>query len=73
MSVVNRRNAVVGYLVILVFKRALWRRAQKAAQREERRFGRPLIGAAVLIGLSAAGAAIAWRLRSGDTLADELP
>jgi hypothetical protein len=73
MPVVNRRNAVVGYLVILVFRRALWRRAKKAAEREERRLGRPLVGAAVLIGLSAAGAAIAWRLRSGDTLEDELP
>jgi hypothetical protein len=68
MSVVNRRNAVVGYLVILVFKRALWGRAK----REERSLARPLFGGAALIGLSAAGAAIAWRLRSGRTGEDEL-
>jgi len=73
MSVVNRRNAVVGYLVILVFKRALWRRAKAAAEREERSLARPLVGAAALVGLSAAGAAIAWRLRSGQGGEDELP
>jgi hypothetical protein len=73
MPVVNRRNAVVGYFVLLIFKRALWRRAQAAAEREERSFGRPLIGAAALIGLSAAGAAIAWRLRSGHGGENDLP
>jgi hypothetical protein len=73
MPVVNRRNAVVGYFVLLIFKRALWRRAQAAAEREERKLGRPLVGAAALIGLSAAGAAIAWRLRSGQGGEGELP
>jgi hypothetical protein len=73
MPVVNRRNAVVGYFVVLIVKRALWRRAKAAADRDERRLRRPLIGAAALIALSAAGAAIAWRLRSGDAVEDELP
>jgi hypothetical protein len=76
MSVVNRRNAVVGYLVLLVFKRALWRRAKRAVEHDERRMGRmgrPLTGAAVLVGLSAVGAAVAWRLRAGRDGVEELP
>ena len=72
MTVVNRRNAFVGYFVLLLFKRALWRRAEAAAAEEERRFGRPLVGLAAVVGLAAAGAAIAWRLRADQDLDAEL-
>jgi hypothetical protein len=64
MSVVNRRNAVVGWLVIVVGKRVLRKKAREAVPAldpETKRPNKSLVAVAIA---STAGAVTFWRLRS---------
>jgi hypothetical protein len=62
MSIVNRRNAVLGWGVWQVGKRAAKRKARQVVEPESKRRGK----GAVLSGLAAAGGALwFWRRRRG--------
>ncbi len=66
MSIVNRRNAVLGWTVWTISKTAAKRKAKQAAKPENGN-GRPGKRAAVLSGLAATGGAVwFWRRRRGD-------
>jgi hypothetical protein len=62
MSIVNRRNAILGWGVWKLGKSAARRKAKQAVQTESKRPGKR----AVLSGLAAAGGALwFWRRRRG--------
>ena len=65
MSIYNRRNAFVGWAVLLLLKRAATRKARAVAEPEGRWRRRSVVGGASVLALSAAGAAVLWRLRAG--------
>jgi hypothetical protein len=66
MSIVNRRNAILGWMVWTVSKTAAKRKAKQAVKTAEDGNGRPGKRAAVLSGLAATGGAIwFWRRRRG--------
>ena len=68
MSIVNRRNAVIGWVVWKASKRAMKRKAQAAKPSvEDGRPNKPLV-AATAAGAAAAtaGAVDVWRKRHGD-------
>jgi hypothetical protein len=66
-SIVNRRNAILGWTVWTVSKTAAKRRAEQALKPEGGN-GLPTKRVAVVSGLAAAtgGALLYWRLRGGD-------
>ena len=63
MSVLNRRNALLGWAVWTAGKRAMKMKA-KSAGRGGGESRRPLKGAAVALAATAVGAALVWRLRA---------
>jgi hypothetical protein len=67
MSIVNRRNAILGWTVWTISKTAAKRKAKQAITAEDGN-GKPVKRAAVLSGLAATGGALlVWRRRrSGD-------
>ena len=67
MTVVNRRNAVVGWATMLIARRILRR---KLPEPEPRWRKRSVVGGASLLVVSAAGAAVLWRLRTGGSDAE---
>ena len=67
MTVVNRRNAVVGWGTMLIARRILRR---KLPEPEPRWRKRSVVGGASLLLVSAAGAAVLWRLRTGGSDAE---
>jgi hypothetical protein len=72
MAIINRRNAVLGWLAWTAGKRVMRRKAKDAVPGIDPATKRPNKGAMVLSGLAAAGGAIMFwrRLRSGDTGGD---
>jgi hypothetical protein len=63
VSIVNRRNAVLGWSVWQVGKRAMRRKVKSAAPSVEgKRPNKPLVAVAIA---GAAGALTFWRKRSG--------
>jgi hypothetical protein len=63
MTIVNRRNALLGWAVWQVGKTTAKRKAKQAAQTDDRRPGKR---AAIVSGLAATGGALwVWRRRSG--------
>jgi hypothetical protein len=67
MTVINRRNAVVGWATMLIARRILRR---KLPEPEPRWRKRSVVGGASLLLVSAAGAAVLWRLRAGGSGAE---
>jgi hypothetical protein len=66
MSIVNRRNAILGWTVWTISKTAAKRKAKQAVTPDDGN-GRPGKRAAVLSGLAATGGAVYfWRRRRGD-------
>jgi hypothetical protein len=70
MSVVNRRNAVVGYLVILVGKRYLRQTARDAVPAIDPETKRPNKSLVAVTLASAVGVMTLWRLRTNGDDAD---
>ena len=69
MTIINRRNAILGWGVWTVGKKQAKRKARSALPTDGRRAG---MGAAVASGLAAAGGAIwFWRRRSGGDETEE--
>ena len=66
MSVLNRRNAVVGYLALAVGKRVLKKKAKDAVPAIDTETKKPNKSAIALLLAGAVGAATFWRKRSGD-------
>jgi hypothetical protein len=67
MSVINRRNAVVGYLVVAATKSALRHKAKEAVpsiDRDSKRPNKSAIAALLLAGT--VGVATFWHKRNGD-------
>jgi ferric-dicitrate binding protein FerR (iron transport regulator) len=62
MTVINRRNAVIGWGTMLIARRVLRRKLPEPEPRWRRR---SFVGGASLLVISAAGAAVVWRLRAG--------
>jgi hypothetical protein len=66
MSIVNRRNAILGWGVWMVGKNAAKWKAKQAVKAEEGNNARPGKRAAVVSGLAATGGALYfWRRRRG--------
>lgn len=65
MSVVNRRNAVVGWVVWSATKTILKRRAKDAVPSIDPETKKPNKSAVALLIASAVGVATFWRTRSG--------
>jgi hypothetical protein len=65
VSVINRRNAVVGWLALSVGKRVLKKKAKGAVPSVDPETKRPNKSAIALGVASLAGAATFWRKRSG--------
>jgi len=65
MSIVNRRNAVVGWLALAVGKRVLKRKAKDAAPAVDPDTKKPNKSAVALMLAGAVGLATFWRRRSG--------
>ena len=65
MSVINRRNAVMGWLAWGVGKRVLKKKAKGAVPNVDPETKRPNKSAIALLIASAAGALTFWRKRSG--------
>lgn len=68
MSIVNRRNALLGWGVWQIGKTAARRKAKQALEPEDdSRLGKPGKRAAIVSGLAATGGTIYfWRRRRGD-------
>ena len=66
MSVLNRRNAVVGWLALSVGKRVLKKKAKDAVPSIDAETKKPNKSAIALLIASAVGVATFWRKRSGD-------
>jgi hypothetical protein len=72
MAIINRRNAVLGWLAWTAGKRAMRRKAKGAVPAIDRDTKRPNRGAVVLSSLAAAGGAM-WfwrRARKGDDVVE---
>jgi hypothetical protein len=69
MSIVNRRNAVLGWLTWLTAKRVLKKKAKQAVPGTVEGTKRPNKGAIVSLLAVVGGALLFWR-RSGDDKAD---
>ena len=65
MGIVNRRNAVVGWVMWRAWKRAWKRRAKAAVPTVDPESVRLKSGAAALLAATAVGAATFWRRRAG--------
>ena len=65
MSVINRRNAVMGWLAWGVGKRVLKKKAKGAVPSVDTETKRPNKSAVALLIASAAGALTFWRKRTG--------
>ncbi len=65
MGIVNRRNAVVGWLTLSVAKRALKRKAKDAAPSIDPETKKPNKSAIALMVAGTVGALTFWRKRSG--------
>ena len=65
MSVLNRRNAVVGYLALAVGKRVLKKKAKDAVPAIDAETKRPNKSATALLIAGTVGALTFWRKRSG--------
>ncbi|HEX3807193.1 MAG TPA: hypothetical protein VHV52_10480 [Gaiellaceae bacterium] len=66
MGVVNRRNAVVGWLALAVGKRVLKRKAKEVAPSIDPETKRPNKSAIALAVASVVGLVTFWRKRAGD-------
>jgi hypothetical protein len=66
VSVLNRRNAVVGYLALAVGKRVLKKKAKDAVPAIDTETKKPNKSAIALLVAGAVGALTFWRKRSGD-------
>lgn len=62
MTILNRRNAVVGWFTMLIARRILRRKLPEPEPRWRRR---SVVGGASVLAISAAGALVLWRLRAG--------
>jgi hypothetical protein len=71
VSVFNRRNAAVGWVVWAVGKRVLKRKAKDAVPAIDRESGKPNKSAIALLVAAAAGALTFWSRRSGGGPATE--
>ena len=65
MSVINRRNAVVGWLALAVGKRVLKKKAKGAVPAVDPETRKPNKSAIAVLVASAVGLATFWRSRSG--------
>jgi hypothetical protein len=67
MSVINRRNAVLGWATWTVGKRVIKKKAKDAvpSEKSDRKPSKKRGGALVLLVASAAGALAFWKKRSG--------
>ena len=70
MSIVNRRNAVIGWLAWTGAKFVLKQKAKAAAPRIDRETKRPNRTAIALLVASAVGVAAFWRSRAADAPTD---
>ncbi len=70
MSVINRRNAVVGWLALTVGKRVMKKKAKGAVPSVDPETRKPNKSAIALLLASAVGLATFWRRRAGDDDAD---
>jgi hypothetical protein len=71
MKIVNRRNAVAGWVALAVGKRVVKRKARAAVPTVDPETRKPN-RSAVLLGLAGVFGALAfWRKRSGDSELDE--
>ena len=66
MGVVNRRNAVVGYLALAVGKRVLKKKAKDAVPAIDTETKKPNKSAIALLVAGSVGALTFWRKRTGD-------
>jgi hypothetical protein len=66
VSIVNRRNAVVGYLTLAVGKRVLKKKAKDVVPGVDPETKKPNKSAVALMVASTVGALTFWRKRSGD-------
>jgi hypothetical protein len=66
MGILNRRNAVVGWLAWQVGKRVLKRKAKAAVPAVDRETKRPNVAAIAAALAAAGGALLFWRRRSSD-------
>ncbi len=66
MGVFNRRNAVVGWVVLAVGKRVAKKKARDAAPAIDPETKKPNKSAVALLIASAVGLATFWRSRAGD-------
>jgi len=66
VGIFNRRNAVVGWLTLVVGKRILKRKAKGAVPSVDSETKKPNKSAIALLVAGAAGALTFWKKRSGD-------
>ena len=66
MAIVNRRNAVLGWIALVVGKRFLKRKAKAVVPAFDVETKRPNRSAVALLAAAAVGAATFWRRRSED-------
>ncbi len=71
MSVINRRNAVMGWAAWAVGKRVLKKKARGAVPSIDTETKRPNKSAIALLIASAVGVATFWRSRAGDDAPSE--
>jgi MYXO-CTERM domain-containing protein len=65
MGIVNRRNAVVGWLTLVVAKRVVKKKVRDAVPSVDPETRKPNKSALALLAAGAVGAATFWRRRSG--------
>jgi hypothetical protein len=70
MSIINRRNAVVGWLALTVGKRAVKRKAKGAVPSVDRETKKPNRSAVAVAIAGMAGVLAFWRKRSRDGIDD---